>query len=50
VKLISHLGEEGTQSEEKIVTKRTPVTEELKKIRKIQLLNLCPTTNMKSKR
>jgi hypothetical protein len=31
VKLISHLGEEETQSEEKIVTKRKHVTKELKK-------------------
>lgn len=51
MKLISHLGKEGIQSEEKIVTTRTPVTKKLKKkIRKIELLNLCPTNNMKSKR
>jgi len=50
VKLIYHLGKEGIQSEEKIVTTGTPVTKKLKKKRKIELLNLCPTTNMKSKR
>ena len=34
VKLISHLREEGTQSEEKIVTKRKHIKKQLKKIRK----------------
>jgi hypothetical protein len=49
VKLISHPGEEGTQSEVKFVTKREEACS--KKIEKIfkKELNLCSTNNVKSK-